>query len=66
MQVEETHPLFMFLAKLEDVVADGAPALACHMDLHAQDLFIEYDREPILDRVVDILLRSPTWISDAG
>jgi hypothetical protein len=56
----------MFLAKLEDDVADGAPTLTCHIDLHAWDFFIKYNHEPILARAVNFLLRSPTWILDAS
>lgn len=38
----------MFLMGKEDVMADGALELTCHMDLYIRDLFIETDHKRIL------------------
>jgi hypothetical protein len=41
----------MFLAELKDAMAAGAPALAHHMDLYAQDFFDDFGHRHVLDRV---------------
>jgi len=56
----------MFHAKLEDVVAAGAPVLARHMDLHAQCFFINFGRKHILDLGINFLWGSIDWAPNAG
>ena len=65
MQEEELHSLYIFLARLEDSMVDGAPTLARHMDLYTRGLFIKHGREHILGRAIEFPLRSPLWRSNA-
>lgn len=55
----------MLLARLEDAVAAGAPALAWHMNQYIRGVFVDCDREYILDGTIDLLQRSPSWRSNA-
>lgn len=52
-------------ARTEDVVADDAPALVRHMDLHIRYVFVECGRKHVLDGSTDFLLRHPSWRPNA-
>jgi hypothetical protein len=62
---EEEHPpsINMFLAWLADAIEPGALVLAHHMDPYAQEVFIEFSREYILDNICR-LLADPHWVPD--
>jgi hypothetical protein len=46
-------------------VADDAPALVRHMDLHIRYVFVECGRKHVLDGSTDFLLRHPSWRPNA-
>ena len=49
VQEEEPPYICLFLTRIEDTVAAGAPALARHMDPYARDFSNDFDRGHLLD-----------------